>query len=70
MKSSYDLIYSKKISNENEPFEKRNEFKRNDFYIEQFRIKDLFNEVDYARLQRLRNKALKIKKFQNSLYRP
>ncbi len=59
---SNNLIYSKKDLHINTPFKELSERQQEDFYLEQFRVKDIFIEIDFARLQKLRNKANRIKK--------
>lgn len=59
---SNNLIYSKKDLHINTPFKESSKIQQDDIYLEQFRVKDIFTEIDFARLQRLRNKANRIKK--------
>lgn len=59
---SNNLIYSKRDLLINTTFKESSNIQQDNFYLEQFRVKDIFNEIDFARLQRLRNKANRIKK--------
>jgi len=59
---SNNLIYSKRDLLINTTFKESSNIQQDNFYLEQFRVKDIFTEIDFARLQRLRNKANRIKK--------
>jgi len=62
---SNNLIYSKKDLHINTPLKESSKIQQDDIYLEQFRVKDIFTKIDFARLQRLRNKANRIKNYKS-----